>query len=100
VYGSTDWALGVFAMALGRLDDADRHFAASAEVLTRLRAPLFLALTQAGWARTLLARGRGDDVARARLMLEQTQQIAVQLGADSVLRLVAAARASATALRG
>ncbi|MPY80019.1 MAG: AAA family ATPase [Actinophytocola sp.] len=41
-YGAVDHYLGILAAALGRTDDADRHFAAAAELHDKLGAP--------GWA--------------------------------------------------
>ena len=45
VTGSTDSALGQLAATLGRFEQAEEHFAAAAEIETRLGAPLFLAQT-------------------------------------------------------
>jgi class 3 adenylate cyclase len=98
VYGSTDWALGTYALARGRHDEADGHFAASAELLDSVRAPLWLALTKAGWARTLLARGHAADVGRARVMIEEAEDVAGRLGAAGIMRATAQSRASLAAL--
>ena len=65
VFGSIDWALGRLATTLGRYEQAERHFAAAAEIDERFGAPLLLARTRAGWAGALIARGRPEDL-RAR----------------------------------
>ena len=70
VLGSIDWALGALARTQERYEQAERHFAAAAEIDERLGAPLLLARTRAGWARTLVARGRPEDRDRAQQMLE------------------------------
>ena len=65
VYGSIDFALGALAATLERFDEAERHFAAAAELETRLEAPLLLARTHARWASSLIASGRSEEL-RAR----------------------------------
>ena len=50
---------------LERYEQAERHFAAAAEIEERLGAQLFLARTHASWARALIARGRPEDLERA-----------------------------------
>ncbi|HMD52042.1 MAG TPA: hypothetical protein VKG62_04950, partial [Solirubrobacteraceae bacterium] len=98
VYGSTDWALGIFAATLGRHDDAHRHFADSAEVTARLGAPLLLALTRASWARSLIARGFPEDIDRARPMLADAGEVAERMGAGGITRAVAECNAALSAL--
>jgi hypothetical protein len=99
VSGSIDWALGELAATLERHGDADRHFAAAAEFLQRLGAPLFLARTRAGWARALIDRGRAEDIGRAWAMLEQADDSAARLGAAAITRQVAECRAALAAAR-
>jgi hypothetical protein len=89
VLGSIDWALGMLAMTLERYEDADGHFATAAEFERRLGAPLFLARTQASWARALVDRGRPEDIDRARALLEQADYAAAPLGAGTITRQVA-----------
>jgi class 3 adenylate cyclase len=98
--GSVDWALGALATALERYEDADRHFAAAAEIEVRLGAPLLLARTRAGWARALIARGQQEDLDRAQQMLEQAEEVADRLGAGQVAREVAECRAALAAISG
>ena len=84
VFGSIDWALGTLATTLERYEQAEDHFAAAAEIDERLGAPLLLARTRAGWARALIARGRPEDLERARHMLEQAEETAARLGGGLV----------------
>jgi class 3 adenylate cyclase/tetratricopeptide (TPR) repeat protein len=93
MYGATDWALGILATMLGRHEQAENHFAGAAELDERLGAPLLLARTRAGWARTLVARGRPADIERAEQMLGQAEEVAVRLGGGLVSREVAECRA-------
>jgi tetratricopeptide (TPR) repeat protein len=89
VSGSIDWALGMLAVTLERYEDADGHFAIAAEIEERLGAPLLLAHTHAGWARTLIARGRSEDLERAQRMLEQAED---SVGAEGIAREIAECR--------
>jgi class 3 adenylate cyclase/tetratricopeptide (TPR) repeat protein len=100
VYGSIDWALGALAATLERYEQATAHFAAAAEIEERLGAPLFLARTRAGWARALIARGRPEELDRARSMLEQAEDTAQRLGAEGITREVAECDTALAALRG
>ncbi len=92
MYGSIAWALGRLAAALERYEQAEGHFEAAVEIEERLGAPLFLARTQAGWAGALIARGRPEDLERARHMLEQAEDAAGRLGAEGITREVAECR--------
>ena len=98
VSGPVDWALGALASTLERYDDAERHFLAATEIEERLGAPLFLAHTQADWARALFARGRAEDLDRAQAMLEHAENTAARLGADGIARRVAEYRTSLGAI--
>ena len=95
--GSIDWALGELAATHERYEDADRRFAAAA-LERRLRAPLFLARTQASWGRALVARGRPEDLKRAEHMLEQAEEVAGRLGAGLVTREIAECRTALAAI--
>ncbi|HEX4187386.1 MAG TPA: AAA family ATPase [Solirubrobacteraceae bacterium] len=98
VYGSSDWALGTLASTLERYEQAEDHFAAAAEIEERLGAPLFLARTHTGWARTLIARGQPEDINRARQILEQAEEVASRLGGGLVIREVAECRTALAAI--
>jgi len=100
VYGSIDRALGTLASTLERHEQAEGHFAAAAEIEQRLGAPLLLARTRADWARTLIARGRPEDVDRAKHMLEQAEETAERLGAEGIAREVGECRAALAGVGG
>jgi hypothetical protein len=71
---------------------------AATQIEERLGAPLFLAGTQVGWARALIARGRAEDLERAQHMLEQAEEVAGRLGAQGVTREVAECRTALAAI--
>ena len=96
--GSIDWALGRLATTMGRYEQAERHFAAAAEIDERFGAPLLLARTHAGWAGALIARGRPEDRERAQHLLEQAEQTATQLGGGLVSREAAESRTALAAV--
>jgi class 3 adenylate cyclase len=100
VMGSIAWALGTLASTLERYEDAERHFAAAAEIETRLDAALLLARTHVGWARALIARGRREDLDRAQPMLEKAEDTASRLGAEGITREIAECRAALAAVSG
>jgi len=100
VFGTIAWALGTLASTLERYEQAEEHFGSAAEIEERLGAPLFLARTRAGWARTLIARGRPEDRERAAQMLEQADDTAERLGGELITREVAECRAALAAISG
>jgi class 3 adenylate cyclase/tetratricopeptide (TPR) repeat protein len=66
--------LGQLATALGRLEDAERHFEVSERISAKLEAPYFLARTYLEWATALQRAGRMDQaVTLARKALDQSQ---------------------------
>jgi hypothetical protein len=98
VSGSSDAPLGLLAGTMERQEEADRHFAAAAEIEERLDAPLFLARTRLDWAGALLARGRPEDLDRAKVLLEQAEHTGVRLDAGGITREVAERRATLAAI--
>jgi tetratricopeptide (TPR) repeat protein len=67
-------SLGELAATLGRLEDAERHFAVAERISARLEAPYFLARTYLGWATALQRAGRIDQARTiARKALDQSQ---------------------------
>jgi tetratricopeptide (TPR) repeat protein len=98
VLGTIAFALGTLAATLERYEEAEGHFATAAEIEERLGAPLFLARTQAGWARTLIARGRPEDIERAQHMLDQAEDTAGHLGAKGITREITECRAALAAV--
>jgi class 3 adenylate cyclase len=98
VYGSIDWALGALVAATrGACREAEDHFAAAAEIDTRLGAPLLLARTHTRWARALITRGDPEDLSRAQSMLELARDAAERLGADGISQEIAECRAALAA---
>ncbi len=69
--GSTSRYIGMLATALGRFEDAERHFDDSDAMNTRLGARPLLAHTKVDRARLHLARHGRGDVARARELLQE-----------------------------
>jgi ATP/maltotriose-dependent transcriptional regulator MalT len=100
VTGSIPTVLGTLASILERYEQAEGHFAVAAEIEQRFGAPLLLARTRAGWARTLIARGRTEDRERAAQMLDQAHEVAERLGGGLVTREVAECRAALAAVSG
>jgi tetratricopeptide (TPR) repeat protein len=100
VVGTIDWALGRLAATLQRYEEAEGHFAAAVEIEESLGAPLFLARTRVAWARSLIARGRPEDLDRAAPMLEEAHDTADRLGAGGVTREIAECRAALAATGG
>jgi tetratricopeptide (TPR) repeat protein len=78
--------LGLLAVTLGRIDEAEARFAAAAAAHERIGAPAWLARTRLAWARMLLARPRPGDAERARGLLDQALATARSLGLAGVER--------------
>jgi DNA-binding SARP family transcriptional activator/tetratricopeptide (TPR) repeat protein len=78
--GAVARALGVLAGALGRHDDAERHFEAAIDIERRMRARPWLAHAQHDFAAMLVARGDPD---RARPHLDEALQTYRELGMES-----------------
>jgi tetratricopeptide (TPR) repeat protein len=75
-----DLSLGVAARALGRLDDAERHFQAAIEVSEKVRAPTFVAISRLEWAVLLAERNAPGDAERAEELAGQALATAEELG--------------------
>ncbi|OLF09252.1 response regulator transcription factor, partial [Actinophytocola xanthii] len=78
--GPADRPLGMLAGLLGRPQDAVRHFETALTVARRLGARPALTRTRIDLAGVLLDRGRPDDRARARQLLEPAAADAAELG--------------------
>ncbi len=85
-YGSAARVLGLLATALGRFDDAGRHFEAALERNARIHSPLWVGHTQCDYASMLLRRDAPGDSERARALLEQALATASELGLHAVAR--------------
>jgi len=86
--GSVDHFLGLLAVTLGDLDEAEIHFREAARIHESFGAPTWLARTRLEWARMLLTRGATGDDHRARSLLEQALTTATDLGLANVERSV------------
>ena len=84
--GCVDHYLGLLASSLDRLDEADAHFQAAADMHRRMGAPTLLARTRLEWAQVLLTRrGQGDAVGAGEL-LGRALATARQLGLATIER--------------
>jgi hypothetical protein len=79
-FGPLAYELGLLAATLGRIDEADGHFAEAVTTHDRLGVRGMLASTLLDWARTLLQRGTPGDVERAHRLLTRAQATAHDLG--------------------
>ncbi len=82
-----DLSIGTAAAALGRFEDAERHFGDALELSERASAPTFVAATRMQWAEMLLDQGAGGDTARARNLATQARDTAAELGLGRVEQL-------------
>jgi DNA-binding SARP family transcriptional activator len=101
VDGSVAHHLGQLAHVMGRLDDADRHFAQAAAAYERMGAVNFLARTRLSWGRLLFDSGEPGDLDRATQLVEQAHVAAAGAGMASIerrCRELVAALTTATAL--
>jgi tetratricopeptide (TPR) repeat protein len=78
--GSASRLLGMLATAQGAYDLAERHFDEAQRMHAHMGARPWHARTQVAYAEMLLARARGDDVARAGEMLADAILVADALG--------------------
>jgi tetratricopeptide (TPR) repeat protein len=89
-FGPVAHFLGLLAATLGRVEDAERHFADAEATNERMAAPSWLARTRLEWGRMLVLRGGTGDADRARALLGQALAAARQLGLGTVERRAAA----------
>lgn len=73
----------MLAGALGRHDDAERHFEAAIEIEHRMRAGPCLAHARRGLAETLLARDADGDRERAEALLVEAASAYRGLGMEA-----------------
>jgi DNA-binding SARP family transcriptional activator len=83
IFGSVARGLGVLASALGRFDQAERHFEVAMEAERRMRARPWLAHTQHDVAAMLIARGSAGDAERADAFLSDALTTYRELGMDT-----------------
>lgn len=79
-FGIVGLSLGVLAATLRRFDDAEGHFAASADLCQRMKAPTWLARTQLEWARMLAVRDTPEDAERMHQLASEAVAAAEELG--------------------
>ena len=84
--GSCSRPLGMLARALGRFDEAERHFEVALAADTRMGARPWVAETQLQYAALLLERGGSEDRRRAEALLDQACATADELGMAAVTR--------------
>jgi tetratricopeptide (TPR) repeat protein len=79
-FGTVDRALGLLAATIGKWETAEAHLEAARALDARLGARAWLARTNLGYARMLLARGWAGDADRARALLADVAGTAHRLG--------------------
>ena len=82
----------MLARALGRFDEAERHFEVALAADTRMGARPWVAETQLAYAALLLERGGSEDRRRAEALLDQACATADELGMAAVTRRAEALR--------
>jgi hypothetical protein len=92
--GPVDYFLGGLAAVLGRLEEADAHFAAAARDVARVGAPFFAARNGLRWGTMLATRGATGDAAHASRLIEEARAVATANGYGTVERRAAAALGS------
>lgn len=78
--GSVSRVAGTLDAALGRLDDADRHFTDAVALEDRIGALPYRTLSELGLANVLRQRGARGDLTRATGLAERAQATAERLG--------------------
>jgi class 3 adenylate cyclase/tetratricopeptide (TPR) repeat protein len=78
-FGSVAFALGRLAALLGRFDEAAAHFEMALAANAQIRAMVPLAHTEGELAKLLLARGEGDNIERAGVLIASARRKAEAL---------------------
>jgi DNA-binding CsgD family transcriptional regulator/tetratricopeptide (TPR) repeat protein len=89
-YGSADRYLGILASVLGEWDVAEAHFESALTLNRSLGARTWAAHTSFAYARMLLTRKRGNDLARASTLLGQAAALADSIGLVALNSRIAA----------
>ncbi len=95
--GSASLPLGALATTLGRFDGAERHFEDAIAMNRKLRAPTWVAETQLGYARMLLARESPGDRERALDLLQLALDVGQPMGMKKLVDDCEALKAQAQA---
>ena len=83
-WGPVDRYVALLEGTMDRLDEADQHFAAAAELSNRMGATPWLALTQIDWADMLDRRGLAGDEDKAAILRTEALATAKRLGLTAV----------------
>jgi DNA-binding SARP family transcriptional activator len=83
-FGAVVHHLALLSATMGRLGDADAHFAAAGRAYERLSARAWLARCRLDWAGALLAGRGGDELERADVLLGQVLATARELGLSAI----------------
>jgi len=83
-WGSVAHYLGVLNAGLGRFEEAEAAFAATADQHHRMGAPAFLAQSRVQWAEMLLHRKGAGDSSRAQILLTQAIAAGKELSLSDV----------------
>jgi tetratricopeptide (TPR) repeat protein len=94
-FGSVLRSLGCLAGTLALYDDATQHFEDALKANARLNSPPWVAHTEYGYARMLVARAGTDDRDRAFGLLDKAEKTARELGMKSLMEKTEALRLSA-----
>jgi class 3 adenylate cyclase/tetratricopeptide (TPR) repeat protein len=84
-YGSADRYLALCASTMSNWELAERHFRAAIEQNERMGAAPFVAFSKHEYAEMLMRRGEGDDLARARMLLDDALAIARDVGMPALI---------------
>ena len=98
--GPVDRVLGMLAMTMGRLDDAERHLRNAVEISTRMGDRPGMALCGLALAEMLLARDGPDDREHAQEMLPTVLTTAREMGARWIVDRALRDRLDAQGLSG
>jgi class 3 adenylate cyclase len=90
--------LGLLAEVCGRVDDAERHYAAALEMTAAMGDRPFGARAHFGLARLLLTRDAPGDRDRALELLREAVEVAQEIGMEELVRDAIAARLEAQGL--
>jgi tetratricopeptide (TPR) repeat protein len=96
-FGAGSRFLGQLAATMGRWQEAESQFDQALAMNARMGAKPWLAHTQFQYAHMLLKRSTAGDIDRARLLLDESETIARQLGMRSLETQIGTAMRQAAA---
>lgn len=80
--------MGTLATTMGQWSLADRHFEFAVEMATKMSSPPQVAHAKLSYARMLALRNSSGDAVRIRTILDDSAEIASELGMDSLTRQI------------